>query len=417
MNYRIIVLVVTAFLLMVGLSPAKAIGVGNARATAMAGAYTSLAKGYYCPSFNPANLGLAANRMNGLQVLGFGLAVRNNSLSLKDYNNYTGAYLSEADKQELLSKIPAEGLQVSGDGEVNFLGFCRGSMVVSVSAMGAGEFNMPREVMELLLNGNSFAEAIDLSGMYGEGYWLGAMNLSYGRRLYESGDRQLSAGATFRYLKGLGYEEIIEADGRVVTLSSGLDGDGTMVSRTASGGNGYALDLGAALQINEDYTVGATLFNFLSGINWTKETEEHLYTFSFDTVTLVNMDEDSMYTSDDTTYAIGSFATHLPSIIKVGLAKTSGKLLWAVDWEQGFKKAAGSSASPRFSAGGEYHLLNYLPVRAGLGIGGRQGTTVAGGFGLDFSLFHIDLAAANYSAVIGSSGKGINFAINGGFRF
>jgi len=406
-----------AVLILMAASPVYAIGVANARATAMAGAYTSLAKGYYCPSFNPANLGLSANQMNGLQVLGLGLSVKNNSITLDEYSSYTGTHLSEAEKQDLLSKIPAEGLQVSADGEANFLGIGLGNMAVSVSAIGAAEINMPRSVMELLLNGYSFAQTVDLDGIYGEGYGVGALNLSYGRCLYRSGDHQLSTGATFRYLKGLEYEEVVEANGQLVTMSSSFDSDLDMVCRTASGGHGYTLDLGAALQINKDYTVGATLFNFMSEMYWTEETEEHRYTFSIDSAAVVNMNEDSLYTSHDTTIAIDPFNSNLPSVIKVGLAKTTGSLLWAVDWEQGFRKAAGSSASPRFSAGGEYHLLRFLPVRAGFGLGGKQGTTFAGGFGLDLSLFHIDLAVANYNAVNGSLGKGINFAVNGGFRF
>jgi hypothetical protein len=411
-----IALVITSLLLAIT-SPVTAAGLANARATAMAGAYTSLAQGYYCPSFNPANLGLPANQMRGFQLFGAGVSIKNNSFSLDDYNSYTGAHLSESDKQDLLSKIPAEGLKVSADADASGIGVGLGNFVVSFSAMGAAEINLGRTAMELLLNGNAFADTLDLSDVYGEGYGLWALNFSYGRRLYKNADRQLSAGATFRYLKGLGYEEIVEANGEAVTLSSGFEGGGSLAARAATGGSGYALDLGAALQINQNYTVGATIFNFLSGISWNKDTEEHRYTFDFDTVTLANMSNDSLFTSTDTTFAIGSFTSHLPANIKVGLAKTSGKLLWAVDWEQGFKKAAGSSATPRVSTGGEYRLSSFLPLRAGFALGGKQGTTYAGGFGIDVSMFHLDLAVANYNAIAGSSGKGLNFAVNSGFRF
>jgi hypothetical protein len=398
-------------------APVTATGLANARAVAMAGAQTSLAKGYYSPAFNPANLGLKANQMNGFQLIGAGVSVKNNSFTLDEYNTYTGARLSEADKQELLSKIPAEGLKFSADAEASALGFGFGKFAVSLSALGAAEVNLSREAIELLLNGNTFGDTLDFSDVYGEGYGLGSINFSYGHCLYKFTDRQLSVGATFKYIRGIGYEEVIEANGKAVTLSSGFEGSGSLVSRTSSGGSGVALDLGAALQINSNYTVGATFFNFLSAIKWSKETEEHRYTFAFDTVTLANMSNDLLFVSTDTTVPIGSFTTHLPSIIRVGLAKTSGSLLWALDWEQGFKKAAGSSATPRISAGGEYRVLRFLPLRAGFGVGGKQGTTYAGGFGLSFALFHLDLAVANYNAIIGPSGKGINFAVNGGFRF
>jgi hypothetical protein len=235
--------------------------------------------------------------------------------------------------------------------------------------------------------------------------------------MYKNADRQLAVGGTFKYLKGFGYEEITEANGEAVTLATGFEGAGTLASRTASGGSGYAIDIGAALQINKNYCLGATLFNFMSAMRWSEDTEEHRYTFAFDTVTMANMDDDSLFTSTDTTIAADAFTTSLPKVIRVGLAKTSGTLRWALDWEQGFEKAAGSSKNPRIAAGGEYQVLSFLPVRAGFGIGGKQGTTYAGGFGINAGVAHLDIGVANYNAVAGAGGKGINFAINGGFRF
>ncbi len=406
-----------ALILMVNSPSLAASGLSNARATAMAGAQISLAKGYYSPSFNPANLGISDFQMRGMQVFGAGVSFNNNSLSLDDYNRYTGAHLSEADKQDLLSKIPTEGLKVSADGEVSALGFGAGNIAISLSAVGAAEINMNRSVIELLLNGNTYGESVDMEGIYGDGYGLASLNLSYGHRLYKDFDRQLAVGATVRLLKGLVYEEIIEANGEAVTLATGFDGAGNIVTRTASGGTGFSVDLGATFQLNKNYTVGAAVYNFASAIRWNKETEEHHYQFAFDTLTAVNMDNDSLITTVDTVIAVNPFTTDLPSSIRVGLAKTHGTLLWAIDWEQGFKLAAGSSPTPRVSTGMEYRFLSFLPVRAGFGLGGKQGTTFAGGIGLNFAPVNLDVGVANYNAVVGSSGKGINFAITGGVHF
>lgn len=404
-------------MMMAPTSPMAASGLSNARAAAMAGAQISLAKGYYSPSFNPANLGLEDFQMRGMQVFGAGISLSNNSLSLDEYNRYTGAHLTEADKRELLSKIPAEGLKASGDGEVSMLGYGSGSIAVSLSAIGAGEINMSRDLVELLLNGNTFNQTVDMDGVYGEGYGLASLNFSYGRRLYKNFDRELAAGATVRLLKGLEYQKVIEANGQAVTLATGFDGAGSLVTRTASGGTGFSVDLGTTVQLNKDYTVGAAIYNFVSAIRWNKEAEEHHYSFVFDTLTAVNMDNDSLITTVDTVIAVDPFTSNLPSSIRVGLAKTRGALLWAVDWEQGFKQAAGSSPTPRVSTGAEYRIFNFLPVRAGFGLGGKQGTTYAGGIGLDFAPVNLDLGVANYNAVVGSSGKGINFAITGGIHF
>ena len=417
MTIRMFLISAVIICLQMSASPVDAIGLSNARAIGMAGAYTSLARGYDSPAFNPANLGLRSHRQSGIQLIGVGVAISNNSFSLDDYNTYTGATLNAQDKLDLLNKIPAEGLKVSADADVSVFSFSSGSLAFSITGMGAAEINISHEVAELLLNGNTIADTIKLDGTYGEGYGLASANVSYGRQIYGFGDRRLSVGTTFRYLHGFGFEEITHLNGEAVTLSTGFEGIGSVIARTATGGSGYALDLGGVLQINKSYAVGLTVFNFLSNITWNKDTEEHRYSFEFDTLNVGNMDNDDIIASTDTTIAVSNFSSKMPSVIRLGLAKTTGSLLWAVDWEQGFKKAAGSSSKPRISTGAEMRLLSFLPLRAGFGTGGKRGTTFSGGFGLDTAMLYLDFAVANYNAISGPSGKGLNFGFNAGFRF
>ncbi len=392
-------------------------GLASARAVGMAGAYTSLARGSDCPSFNPANLALSGGRSSGLQIVGAGIAISNNSFSLDDYNNYTGANLTQEDKDILLDKIPMEGLKVSADADVSALAFGAGNFAFSITGIAAAEINISHEVAELLLNGNTIADTITLDGTYGEGFGIGSANFSYAKKIYKNHNRELAVGATFRYLKGFGYEEITHLNGEAVTLSTGFEGIGSVIARTATGGSGYALDIGGSIQLNQSYTVGVTVFNFLSNVTWSKDTEEHHYTFDFDTLNVGNMSNDDIINSTDTTIAVDNFSTKMPSTIRLGFAKTSGSLLWAVDWEQGFKKAAGSSPKPRITSGAEFRLLSFLPLRAGFGIGGKRGTTYSAGMGIDAAFVYLDFAAANYNAISGASGKGFNFGFNAGIRF
>jgi len=134
-------------------SPSAAAGYSNARAIGMAGSYTSLAKGFHSPAFNPANLGLPAMRQNGIEIIGVGVAISNNSFSLDDYNTYTGATLSEDDKDELLSKVPAEGLMVTADAEATALSVGMGNFAFSITGIGAAEINLGRAPLELILRG------------------------------------------------------------------------------------------------------------------------------------------------------------------------------------------------------------------------------------------------------------------------
>ncbi|MFH1374132.1 MAG: hypothetical protein ABII79_10080 [bacterium] len=202
----------------------------------------------------------------------------------------------------------------------------------------------------------------------------------------------------------------------MATYETGFSGDGRLIAQTATGGSGYALDVGAAARINNNYTVGISIKNFLSTLKWTQQTEEHGYLFSFDTVTVDNMSDDYVV-SDDYTEDIPAFSTTLPSVMNVGLANTSGSLLWAINWEQGFRRAAGASAKPRLSLGLEWTKLGILPLRTGFATGGDKNTAWSFGSGLDLSPFHLDLAVVTGSSLTPASSKGLNFAFSTGLHF
>ena len=177
------------------------------------------------------------------------------------------------------------------------------------------------------------------------------------------------------------------------------------------------MDIGATLKFNDNYTAGMTFENLISNISWGDNTREHYYNFHFDTLTLENMDKDSIIVSDDYSKDIAEFKSKLPCIMRIGVANTSGNFIWAVDWTQGFKLAAGSSSKPRLSAGAEYQFTDFLPVRFGYSLGGGRSSSLSGGLGFDFKSYYIDLALANHSLFKFSSTKGLHLALSTGLRF
>jgi len=388
----------------------------SARSSAMGGAYTALANGVDAAKYNPANLGLDGYRQNGLELASFGASVTNNSFTLSDYNKYTGATLSTSDKQDIMDKIPTEGLSVNADVEVSALSLALGSLVFSFNGVGSADINLNRDIIDLILNGNTFADTIDLSGSYSDGLSYAAANLSYGTPIYSSGTRQLAVGATFSYIQGIGVEELVEMEGLAATYIDGYQGQGSAVIRTASGGSGYGLDLGAALKLNDTYTAGLRFENLLGSINWNKQTEEHGYTFEFDTATIDDFDED-IVTSDDYSIDIANFSTRLPASMNVGFAKHGGRFLWAIDWTQGFNSNPGTSTKPRLAVGIEYRLLSFMPVRTGFSTGGDRNTAFSFGSGLKFFGFYMDMAVITGSSLSVYSAKGVNLAFSTGIQF
>lgn len=396
---------------------ANAIGLSSARAVAMGGAYSGLAKGVYAPLYNPANIGLAGYRVNGLELAGLGAQITNNSFTLKDYNKYTGAILSESDKSAILGSIPSEGLQFSAEAEVSVMSLAMGPIVLSINGFAATEANIDKDIIELILRGNSLNDSISLNGMFSEAIAYGSVGLSYGRSIYKSGTRQVAVGTTVRYIRGFAYEKVTNISGELVTFSTGFQGEGSMTARTSTGGSGYSLDIGGSFRLNDNYVCGLTFSNLLSSINWNNGTEEHYYHFQFDTLNLANMSNDSIIVTDDYSKEISGFKSTLPVIMRLGMANISGKLTWAVDWIQGFKLAPGSSSKPRLAAGLEYRFIRLLPLRFGYSLGGGKGAGISGGFGLDFKLFYIDLAVSNHSTFNLNATKGLHVAAATGLRF
>lgn len=393
---------------------AAAKGLSSARSVALGGAYTGLAKGVYASLYNPANLGLSSYRNIGIELAGAGVEIQNNSFTLADYNEYSGALLTEADKDVIIGKIPTEGLRISANAEASALCVSMGSVVLSINGLAAIETNLGRDALDLLLNGNPYGREFKLDGMHSEALAYGTAGISYGMPLITNGTRQLSIGATVKYIYGFGYEEVIEINGGVSTLMTGFEGEGEMIVRTATGGRGYGLDLGAALKLSDTYTIGAAIHNLYSQITWDKATEEHGYYFSFDSMNVDNFDDDSLVISEDYSEPIASFSTGIPSYLQAGIAKTSGKLIWAVDWIQGFRIGAGTSSNPRLAFGAQYSLIPFFPFRAGYSTGGGKGSVISGGTGIDLGLFYIDVALSNHSGFNFQESKGLHFSLSTG---
>ncbi len=396
---------------------AQGSGLSSARAVGMGGAYIGLAKGVNAPLYNPANLGLNGYREVGIGLVGAGAQIINNSFTLNDYNEYTGALLTENDKTTILNKIPVEGLKISAVVETSAMTVAMGRFVLSFNGHAATEVNLGRDALHLFLDGIGFEDAFDLDGMYSEAVAYASAGLSYGMPIYSSGTRQLSIGTTVKYIRGFGYEKVTEINGGVTAYEFGYAGEGVMKMNTATGGTGYGVDVGAALQLSNSYTLGASISNIISKINWDKETKEYGYYFQFDTLNLDNMDNDSLVVTEEYDQEIDPFSSTLPSVLRLGLANTSGKLIWAVDWEQGFRPGAGTTSKPRFGFGAEYRLIGFMPLRAGFATGGGKGQVVSGGTGVDIGFFYLDLAVSNHSGLNFSETKGLHFAVSTGLGF
>lgn len=382
----------------------------------MGGAYMGLASGVDAGRFNPANLGLTDHQATGLELVGIGANISNNAFTLDDYNTYTGAFLTTEDKEYILSRIPSEGLRLNAHAEAGVLSASTGPFAFAVTGVGTADVNLNKDLFELILNGNTIADTIHVTGSYSDAISYVSAGLSYGYAVYSHGTRQLSVGVTARYLRGIFVEQVTELQGLAATHLTGFSGEGRAILQTAEGGSGYGLDFGAALKLNESYTVGVTLHNALGSISWNRNPREYGYIFSFDTMNVDNMSDDFV-TSDDYDIPIDGFTTTLPRILTAGIGKTSGAVRWAVDWEQGLERKPGSSTKPRLGLGAEWSPIGVIPLRAGYAFGGDRNAGFSVGSGVHAAMVQLDFAVVSGNGFSSYSAKGANLALSLGIHF
>ena len=210
--------------LLIGGSSGQALAVPgdtSPRSMGLGQAYTALARGPEATFWNPANLALSGDSKFhwDLVGVGFSLFAENNSFSVTTYNdNFTDSnsnvspngskyYISPADKGDILSDIPGEGLKMNVDidpllaagipinGGVAFsVGDYRSAISIGLTTGFEGE--IPKDMFELFLFGNEFEESrlaagkdggYDLSDWDGSGWAVGTFNWSVAKAFMPSG--------------------------------------------------------------------------------------------------------------------------------------------------------------------------------------------------------------------------------------
>jgi len=396
-------------------------GISNARALGMGGAYTASARGLDAPYWNPANLGLSDGNRYSIGIFSAGAGLKNNSLTLGEYNKYNGSFLDDQDKAHIMSSVPGDGLKLEAMAELSALNFSVGNFSFVSKGYWASNLNIGHDPLELMLYGNAVVDEISMKNTYGEGYGIVDMAASYGRSMIQWEDGELAVGGSLHYFRGLVYKKIIEAEGMISTTDTGFVGDGHVSLLSSTGGSGSAIDLGVAIIFDSTWNFSGVWQNSYSRLNWNDETEMRIVSFNMEPTTAQGYADstinDSLITGRDTTVAAESFSSDLPSTMKLGLAKSFPGFLISLDWEQALESRPGTGVNPRVAVGVEYKAAEFLPLRAGISTGGRQGSLYSIGFGLHFGQYRFDIAMANSGSPLPTYTKGAVFALGMGLYF
>ncbi len=401
--------------LLIGALPAGAAPV-TPRAVGMANNAFSLATGMEALTENPAALALPKSNSWELRILDATSGFGSNALGFSDYRLYNGAELSEQDKADILAKIPGEGWELGGYAEASAAALRVGSFGARVSGFGAARGNIDREMLEILFWGNELDRTYTSELNSGEVLAAVQFAISYGTYLTNWRGHQVSGGLTFRYLRGLYYAELEQAEGSLVAGYAGVTGSGYATATTAEGGSGLAIDWGTTVELGPRYTLSMTLENVPGFIRWSNKAQTKDYSLIFDGITADNF-EDSLWVEEESSTSIPSFTRTIPANFRLGLGKTGTAWKTAATFSVGFENRLASSTRPEAGIGVEYSAISFLPLRAGFTVGGLYGYTVGFGGALHLGVWHLEAATLANGGFWPTRARGLTASFACGFHF
>lgn len=388
---------------------------GMVRAWGMSKAHTSVGRGLGAVDWNPANLALDQGREVGLASAAADL--NNNSFSLYRYNEIAGGTLTEYDKQWILADIPPEGLNLAADVHASALGLRLGPLAVTTRGLGGGHGNLDRDFFSLVLLGNEVGQAVSFNDTYGEGYAVGAATVSFATPLLTATWGRLAAGCNVSYLRGIFEMHVEEAGGSLTTTFTEIQGQAQAAVVTATGGNGWGMDVGLALQAPRGWVCGLVVDNLIGAVHWHRNVERHLFTLDADSINALQEDFAAAVTQRDTTVSIAPFDRRLPRRLRLGVSNQFGAWLLAADLGQGLENRAGTSTRPALSVGTELRALGWIHPRAGVTLGGLNGQSLAAGLGVLVGPCRLDFAALNRGTLVPGDAKGLALAFGSSLEF
>ncbi|MGH1364399.1 MAG: DUF5723 family protein [Calditrichia bacterium] len=398
----------------------------DARAAGMAFSNPAASRGLQAVGLNPASFALPTSYNFELNLVSASLNASNNSFNRGTYDDYftTGDFLTDTDKNTLLSSIPSTGIEGAMRARVNLMSIYAPKFTIGVTAMADGDFVIPKEVAELAFYGNEeLGKTYDFSNVDG-GAWAG-MAINFGLAIPLNMDnnkhfKHFSIGANGKYFGGLGYANVENSSGSFANASFEnpvMELDGRAELLTARGGSGFGLDIGVVAQSRGNWTHSFSVNNVLGSITWNNQPEIRLYDISSDSLTLtVDGIEDSLVVTEDTTFAASAFSTRLPLVLDYGTAfQASKSWLFTGRISKGF---AGDLYSQGFemSFGSEFSWLSFLPLRAGMSFGGINKMSTAVGVGLNLSFFYIDLGIVNHGSFLPGTAEGVTISASSRLR-
>jgi len=407
-------------------SRAYAQAVRTGRSVALAGSGALGMYGVQAAGWNPANLGLKANPSFSFSFLSFSAVFGNNAFTPK-YISETfveGDTLTRETIDDILSKMDANRLKLYTMLGLPVFGLSTKNFAFNIDAHVFADASIPRDVFEMAMTGPVKDTLYDLSTVEQNAIGYSTVSLSAAKSFRGiPHTTEFAAGVTFKYIIGGAYTELVHKEGSLQITDDKIHAQGLFKFINSKNiGDGVGLDLGAAGRLHwMDLYVGATLGNLIGSVTWGELDVGEVQFSRDDGLALDSVSKQDYWnnflTQTDTTYGYeGSVTKALPRylILSADLPYLHGKGDLFFTYYQGFNETPAQNTTPRLALGSEFRWLPFLPLRAGVAVGGIEGTEVAGGFGLSLIGYQLNVGASWQRGVLAGA-QGFSIAVTNYF--
>jgi hypothetical protein len=253
-------------LLALGAAQAEAQVAMTPRALGMAGAYDGVARGQEAIFVNPALLGLTGSPFWSAafpQVTFGGTMLGTQFGDLQPMLKYRRVTPEQRD--EILARIPADGMQAHYDLRSPLAAFQSGNFGVGLSYSSVGQHSVGRDVMELLFDGYQQGRTnYSVGETRGSRATFWDVAAAYGRAI-----GPVSLGATAHYYRGGTLLRSVLNEPTYDLIAQDIEVSYRTVM--ARGGQGYGLDVGAAIEPIPSLTLSGSVTNVVAKMTWSED--------------------------------------------------------------------------------------------------------------------------------------------------
>jgi len=275
-----------------------------------------LATGPDAIGFNPAQLAGPERPGFACRILDLEAGAENNAFSLAQYNRYTGAFLDEQAKADIVGSVPFAGFRGRGRLAANAAGFGYGCLAASVRTTAEGNVALPKDLFELVLFGNELGRVYRAQPLDGAAQVLFRAGVGGATAL----GRNLTLGGAAHFVRGLFCAELTEGWAYFLTTPEALVAEGKAEYRTAAGGSGWAFDAGATFR-HKEWLMSLGVLDLSPGIRWTEGIEEGCYVLVLDSANAYQLSRGEGLTAGFSRGQAGGFTTFLPVQLNAGVGR------------------------------------------------------------------------------------------------